>query len=216
MTFMRFTKNTLLVALWALLLLLCLYIYFENAVVYLFGYRSPRFGTSALDNQAWFVSHIAFASASLWLGPLQFWGVIRNRYRRFHRISGRVFVVCSLLAGLVALKLSVVYGAKCAGCTLSLLVLSLVWISFTALGFVAILRRRFEVHKNFMMRSYTCTLAFITIRVMAALPMAHWFPSVPAAELRVSTEWLSWVVPLLFVEIFLIGLPSLKKRVTAI
>jgi uncharacterized membrane protein len=210
------TKNTLIAMFWTGLLLLCLYLYFENAVVYLFGYRSERFGTSLLNNQVWFISHIIFASASLWLGPLQFWGVIRNRYTRFHRISGRVFVVCSLLAGLAALKLSLVYGTKCPGCSLSLLVLSSAWILFTLLGFAAILRRKFETHKHFMMRSYTCALAFVTIRVMTVLPMAQWFPSIPAGELRVTSEWLCWVVPLLFVEIFLIGLPSIRRQTRAV
>lgn len=195
---------------WSLVAVASVYFYLDNAVAYLFGYRSPRFGNTLLSNQLWFALHILAASLPFWLGPTQFSKTIRARYPRYHRIAGRLYVCGVLIAGLMSLKLSTL--SDCAGCRVPLATLSIVWLLLTGAAFAAILARNFVVHRHFMILSYTCTLAFITIRLIYELPDS-WFGFIESNEvLRTNFEWLCWVVPLVFAEIFIVGIPAIRQR----
>lgn len=197
---------------WMLVVAASFYFYLDNAIAYFFGYRSPRFGNTWLANQLWFTLHIVAASLPLWLGPIQFSATVRGRYPRYHRVAGRMYVGGVLVAGLMSIKLSTL--SDCAGCRVPLVTLSVVWLLVTGAAFAAILARNFAVHRHFMMLSYTCTLAFVTIRLVYELPGA-WFGFIENNEvLRTNFEWLCWVVPLLFVEVFVIGIPVIKRRRT--
>jgi len=50
--------------------------------------------------------HIVPGLLFMLLGPLQLSAAIRARYLRWHRLSGRVFVVCGLIIGFSALLMS--------------------------------------------------------------------------------------------------------------
>ena len=47
--------------------------------------------------------HLAGGFLFMVIGPMQFMAGIRNRWRRFHRVCGRIYIVCALLAGTMAL-----------------------------------------------------------------------------------------------------------------
>lgn len=113
---------------WAALILLSAGMYFENAVVYLFGYRNVRF----VGNEFWFVAHILGATCTLFLGPIQFWKSIRTKYIRYHRLAGKIYIIGSLIAGVAALRLSLIFG--CVGCRFSLFPLSILFILTTSLA----------------------------------------------------------------------------------
>ena len=211
----RISASTLLQTfLWIPILALSAYFYVANIVSYWDGYRNPRIGNSLLSNHLWFALHVTGASLVLWLGPMQFWAGVRNRFRRFHRYAGRAIVAGSLAASVSSLVLST--ANPCRGCAASLFTLSIVWFSFTAMGFVAARQRKFVAHREFMIRGYTCALAFVIVRVLGELPDAWWMYFAKVAEVRYTTlEWLGWVVPLMFVEVFFIRLPKLLSRAEA-
>src|SRR6266480_2509726 len=64
--------------------------------------------------------HIAPGLLFMMLGPLQFSSTIRARHLRWHRWSGRIFVICGLVIGISALVMSFgISGGVKSHCTAS-------------------------------------------------------------------------------------------------
>lgn len=196
-----------LVVFWALLILLSAYFYYDNAVVYLFGYRNPRFDA----NQLWFILHIAGATCSLFLGPIQFWKSIRTKYIRFHRIAGKIYIIGSLIAAAGAFRLALSFD--CVGCRYSLIPLSILFLLTTSLAWYAIRQKNITAHKQFMVRSYVCALAFVFVRLYQVLPLDFIFQPITSDDVfAVVVEWTFSILPLILVEIVMIWIPSIKKQ----
>jgi uncharacterized membrane protein len=204
-------RQIVTVVFWATILILSGYFYFENAVAYLFGYRNERFGDSFFRNQFWFAAHIIGASCSLFLGPIQFWKNIRTRYLRYHRIAGKIYIIGSLVAGASGLRLSLLND--CVGCRYSLFLLSLFYIFTTSAAWYSITRKNILAHQQFMVRSYTCALAFVFVRLYQIIPMDFLFGAIENPDTKgVVIEWIFSFMPLFVVEIAMIWLPSLRQK----
>lgn len=196
---------------WIAIIFLSLYFYFDNAIAYLYGYKSDRFGTTFFHNQVWFVAHIIGATFSIFLGPVQFWKFIRKKYIRYHRIAGKLYILGSLVAGLSALRLSLIND--CTGCRYPLFILSLLFILTTAMAWYAVKKRNILAHRQFMARSYTCALAFVFVRLYQVLPINFFFSAIEDPSVRRTVnEWFFSFVPLLLVEIWMAWIPSLQQH----
>lgn len=193
---------------WAALIIVSAFFYADNAVVYLFGYRNQRFA----GNEFWFLAHIAGATCSLFLGPMQFWKVLRNKYLRLHRIAGKVYIIGSLVAAVSAFRLALIFD--CVGCRYSLIPLSILFFFTTALAWYAVLQKNLVAHKQFMVRSYACALAFVFVRLYQVFPPIGklFAPITDDSVLAVVMEWTFSILPLLLVEIFMIWVPSLRQK----
>lgn len=202
----KINKSTLIVF-WALIILLSAYFYYDNAVVYLFGYRNPRFD----ENQLWFVLHIAGATCSLFLGPVQFWTFIRKKYIRFHRIAGKIYIIGSLIAAAGAFRLALSFN--CIGCRYSLIPLSILFFMTTSLAWYAIRQKNVTAHKQFMVRSYLCALAFVFVRLYQVIPIGFIFEPIKDDNvLAVVIEWTFSILPLVLAEIVMIWIPSIQSK----
>ena len=99
------------------------------------------------------------------LGPLQFNSRIRARHLRWHRLSGRIFVVCGLVIGITALVMS--FGMPAIGGVNQAAATTLFGTFFLfALGraFWLIRRREIDLHREWMIRAFAIGLAVATIR----------------------------------------------------
>ncbi len=191
---------------WTVLILLSASFYFDNAVAYLFGYRNERF----VDNQFWFVAHILGATCSLFLGPIQFWKSIRTKYIKYHRLAGKIYIIGTLIAAVSAFRLALIFD--CVGCRFSLVPLSVLLFITTAMAWYSIRKKNIIAHKQFMVRSYTCALAFVFVRLYQVIPMGFLFGIIEDTNVRsVVIEWLFSFMPIILVEIFMIWIPSLKQ-----
>lgn len=205
------TKKTLVVLLWTVVIILSGYFYYGDAIAYFFGYRNPRFGETLFQNQLWFAVHIAGATCSLFLGPIQFWKTVRIKYARFHRIAGKIYIIGSLVAAVCAFRLALIFD--CVGCRYSLIPLSVLFFVTTSLAWYAIKQRNIIAHKQFMVRSYVCALAFVFVRLYQVLPLDFIFQPIVSDEVfAVVLEWTFSILPLIVVEIFMIWIPSLGKQ----
>jgi Predicted membrane protein (DUF2306) len=89
-----------------------------------------------------------------------------------------------------------VFGAGLTG-------LGVAWVVTTGLAFLAINRHLYDQHKEWMIRSYVVTFAFVTFRALHA--------SLSAADVGTLHEqlavasWFCWAVPLLITEVILQG-----------
>ena len=109
--------------------------------------------------------HIVPGLLFMVLGPLQFSASIRARHLRWHRLSGRIFVVCGIVIGTSALVMSLamtaIGGINQAAATTLFATFFLIALSK---AFLHIRRREVALHREWMIRAFSIGLAVATIR----------------------------------------------------
>ena len=197
--------------LWAAIISLSLYFLFDNVIAYFFGYRSRLFGDSFFHNQVWVALHMGGGTLILLLGPVQFWNGFRKKYLHIHRFLGKVYLTGAALAGFSALGISLI--SSCLPCRISLFLLSVFMILSSALAWLSIKQCNIKAHRQFMVRSYVCALAFVTVRIDGIFPLDFLFSNIsdPTFRRTVNAYFFSFV-PLIIAEITMTWLPVLKKR----
>ena len=106
------------------------------------------------------------------LGALQFAPAFRQRHPGWHRASGRVLVVCGLIAALTGLWMTLVYpwpGGDGAALYIERLVFGFGMLLSILMAIYAIRRRRFAVHGEWMIRAYAIGMGAGT-QVLTHLP----------------------------------------------
>ena len=196
---------------WGLIITLSLYFFMDNVMAFLYGYRSKNFGNSLFQNQLWVVMHLVGGTMALLLGPTQFWPFIRNRYLYFHRTAGKMYMFGILLIGISAFRLSLT--SPCVPCRISLFLLTLFAVISTWLAWKAIKVRNIKVHRQMMVRSYVCVLAFVAVRLDGILPLDFLFGAIEDPTFRRTVnEYFFSFVPLIFAEIFMVWIPSVYYK----
>ena len=191
-------QRTLLLLLWSEIALLGARYLTRSALPY-FGLDAEGFGRLA-PHRAWLFAHIAGGMSALVLGPIQFWPGLRARALSLHRWIGRGYALGVLFAGLSAFHLAWYIEADEGGVFtgVSMDILAIAWLTATGLALRAILKRRVQEHREWMIRSYALTLAFVTIRWQL-----DWLAMVklgPASVVTPYVIWVAWGVPLAATE----------------
>jgi hypothetical protein len=84
-----------------------------------------------------------------------------------------------------------------------LFALATAWVTTTTLAYLAIKRSLIDQHKEWMIRSYVVTFAFVTFRVIQpSLQAAH--IGTPSEQFTVAA-WACWAVPLFITEFVIQG-----------
>ncbi|MFD9701835.1 DUF2306 domain-containing protein [Lentzea sp. NPDC059081] len=162
------------------------------------------------DNARFFASpvpvvvHAVTVSVYLVLGAFQFAPGFRRRRPGWHRVAGRVLVLCGLLGALSGLWMTVFYpkpadvGALLTGFRL---VFGTAWVMFLVLGFTAIRRRDVAGHRAWMVRGFAIGLGAGT----QALTMGPWIAAFgPLDQLTKAVLMLfSWLFNLAVAELVL-------------
>jgi len=184
----------------AVLILLSLYIGNTSVQRYLMGTEAgPAPVVANAFANPWLVIHVIGAVVALAVGPFQFIPAIRARWPRFHRATGYTYLAACAVGVPVGLILSFgttagpVAGAGFAA-------LALLTIYFTLQGLRTALARRFDEHREWMLRSYAMTAAGITLRLM--IPASFMLGLDFFAAYRV-IAWASWTVNLALVELYI-------------
>jgi len=149
------------------------------------------------------LTHIISGFFFMVTGPLQFLPAIRNRWPKFHRVTGRVYILASAVAGFSALAivpLLPVFGtftAKAASTFGALL-----FLLTTYLAYHQIRRREIRKHREWMLRSYALGLGIATFRVL--LPLLMMPPlRLPFPEAWDTVVWLGFAVNLFVAEVWI-------------
>lgn len=192
---------------WIAVLVISIYYFYDNVADYVVGSLSPR----KESEKWWLIVHFSGAACTLFLGPLQFWTYFRNRFRHWHRLAGKFYIGGSITSALMVFYLLSNYPLP--GAVLSLGLLAVIWLFTTVSAFWFALKKNFASHRQFMIRSYVCGLAFIFIRVLPEINnLTGLFDFMQDEEMRSTVyEWLCWVYPLLVVEFILVWWPSISK-----
>ena len=203
-------------AVWTIIIVLSLYFFMDNVIVFFYGYKSRIMGDSILNNQLFVVMHLVGGTMALLLGPTQFWPFIRNRFLPFHRFAGKTYMVGVALIGISAVRLSLI--SHCLPCRLSLFLLTVFAVLSTGFAWKAIKAGNTKVHRQMMVRSYICVLAFVSVRIDDIFPLDFLFGNIQDSTLRrVVNEYFFSFVPLLVAEVIMVWVPSVfYKRKKAI
>jgi uncharacterized membrane protein len=146
------------------------------------------------------IAHITAGGGALVTGFVQFWPKLRHHSPRIHRTIGTLYLLAILVSSICALILSVTTAYKVnLPYALSLQVWVGVWISSTFIAYYAAIRKRFEQHREWMIRSYIVTLAFIISGLALRLPFVQRLGSFE--EISPSLFWMGWAVPLYIYEL---------------
>ena len=195
---------------WSLIISLSVYFFLDNVIAYFYGYRGRIFGNSFFHNQVWVVAHMAGGTLTLLLGPMQFWKWLRTRYVQAHRMLGKLYMLGIGLACLSALRLSLI--SNCVPCRISLFLLSVFALVSTSFAWIAIRKKNIKAHRQFMVRSYVCVLAFVAVRIDDIFALDFLFGTVSDGLFRrVVNEYFFSFVPLILAEIFMVWIPSVFR-----
>jgi hypothetical protein len=166
-----------------------------------FGF-DPAYFKDFWPHRTRLIFHIAGGMLTLFCGPLQFWTGLRQRAMSFHRWTGKLYLLGVVVGAIGGYSLAVY--SKPQGYGLAIMVMCTAWVFTTAVSYSAILRGSVSLHKEWMIRSYLVTFAFVTIRfIIENLPSvtARLGGSLP--ERVINVVWISWLAPLAFYELIL-------------
>jgi hypothetical protein len=148
------------------------------------------------------IAHITAGGGALILGPMQFWGKFRVRYTKLHRWMGVAYLLAILVSAACAVILSftTAYEVNWAY-AFSAQVWAAVWIITTIIAYRAALQKKFVLHREWMMRSYIVTLAFIvsglTLKYLLKIGFGNF------EDISPSLFWMGWSVPLWVYQVVL-------------
>lgn len=159
------------------------------------------------SHKLWLAFHALTGGLALVIGPFQFMTAFRTRWPTAHRIAGKAYLVCVLLAGMGALSSTIMTTAGIAA-QVAFGLLNIGWMYSTYTAYRAARQLRFAVHRIWMIRSYALTFAAVLLRVFLMVGIViKWklFPAAPFDQIYTASLWSSFVVSLLFAEWFIIG-----------
>ncbi len=173
-----------------------------------FALNQQHFG-SFWPRRGWLLLHIGGGMVALMIGPFQLWMGLTGRRMPLHRVLGKVYMAVVVLSSIAAFYLALntdngwVFGAGLAG-------LGVAWLVTTGLGYISIRKSLLEQHKEWMIRSYVVTFAFVFFRMFVGATMAAGVGTLP--EQLAAASWFCWAVPLLINEAILQGRKIFSAR----
>ncbi|MBS0365697.1 MAG: DUF2306 domain-containing protein [Proteobacteria bacterium] len=168
---------------------------------YLTDYSLRSYSDYYWPRRGGLIAHLAGGAIAITTGLVQIWLGLTHRVSTLHRVLGRIYAGGVLLgsAGGFYLALTVPGPLPYAA---GLFMLCVAWVLTTGMALYAISTRRIVQHREWMLRSYTVTFAFVTYR-LASYWLRRWW-HVPDSDLADGIDtllaWACWAVPLLVAE----------------
>lgn len=150
------------------------------------------------------VAMLIFGAGALYIG----W---TRRQFRYHRWFGYAYLLLGGIGALFALVASVMAPHKPASLYIATGTLAAAWLAFAAMAWRAAHNRRFDSHRQWMVRSYVLSWTFVGCRLATMVDFYPWL----GAESVTAAIWVNWVVPILLCEIALqwqAGAPNRAKN----
>jgi uncharacterized membrane protein len=154
----------------------------------------PGFGAPLVDGlrgtARWaLAAHLAGSVIALGAGPWQLNAQLRNRAIGFHRLLGRAYVVGVLVGGAGGLILSP-RSQEGVVTHVGFGLLAVCWLACTLMGYREIRRGDDLAHRAWMIRSFSLTLAAVTLRIYLPLELVAGLSFHDAYRI---VSWLCWV-----------------------
>jgi uncharacterized membrane protein len=159
--------------------------------------------------------HIVPGLLFMLLGPLQFSSTIRARHLRWHRWSGRIFVICGVVIGTSALAMSfgmpAIGGFNQAAATT---LFATFFLFALCKAFWHIRRREAALHREWMIRAFSVGLAVATIRPIIGMFFAtSRLSGLTPHEFFGIAFWIGFVLHLITAEVWIHA--TMPRQITA-
>lgn len=197
------TKNIIFLI---LLILLALFSFLMLRIIW--RYSSLETGVGFLQLKQDYI-HISPWMAAFWIhvfssilvllaGFTQFSKLLLRKYPKLHRALGYIYVLDVLFITGPAGMLMSFYANGGIFSRIGFTLLSGLWISSTTLAWYYAVKRKFDKHRIFMIRSFALTLSAISLRLWKMFFAA--FTDVPPMDRYRIIAWLGWVLNLIIAE----------------
>ena len=185
------------------------------SLVFFVGFAVPylAFETDVLarfDGRTfWIVSHVLTGSIALFVGGPQLWMGLTGKTGTAHHKLGWIYLATIALSSITSFYLAVttnvswVFGLGLGG-------LGLAWVIAGTLALVAILKRNYFQHMEWMIRSYVVTLGFVFFRLFVGV--AEGLEVGTLIERLSAASWICWALPLLVTEATMQGKKIFSDR----
>jgi hypothetical protein len=149
--------------------------------------------------RGWLLTHIAGGLIALLVGPVQLWLGLHNVKMDVHRRLGLVYLAAVAIGSVGAFGLALqtdgglIFGS-------GLFFLGVAWVTTTGLAFVSIKKYLVDQHREWTIRSYVVTFAFVTFRAGQVALVGRGVDLATAIGIM---AWACWAIPLLATELIL-------------
>lgn len=190
-----------------------------TAIVWFVGYRLHYLTDYSLESYSSYywprrfglLAHVSGGVVAVAAGLVQIWLGLSDRVGPIHRRLGKVYVAGVLLGAAGGFYMALTIPGHLTY-KFGLFMLCVAWLITTAMAWYSIRRHLYAQHRDWMLRSYTVTFAFVTFRLAS-----YWLknlvavPDDPVAdEIDTLMAWACWAIPLLIAEP-LIQIRSLRR-----
>jgi uncharacterized membrane protein len=182
---------------------------FKDAIPYFLDFSSDQF-RRFWDFRWWLVLHISGGMVALVSGPFQFSTGLRRKHMKLHRRLGKLYLSAIAVGSSAAIYMGFTSAPSALGAAwgFALLMLAAAWITTSGMALLMIKRRMIDLHKEWMIRSYVVTFAFVTFRWLDEMPAIQ---NLFGDETLVTLMWVCWTIPLAVTEVVL-QLRRAKRR----
>ncbi len=145
------------------------------------------------------LGHSIGGLAMLGLGAAALYiGWTRKAFRR-HKWFGYCYLILGGSGAIFALVLSVQAPHLPRSLYMATGTLAAVWLAVAAMAWRAARNKRFDSHREWMIRSYVLTWTFVGCRLATMIDFYPWL----GPESTTAAIWINWIVPLVICEIAL-------------
>jgi uncharacterized membrane protein len=152
--------------LWIGLGLTTLFVFITSEVLLITDYPMYHaYRLQVIADRGLLIPHTLAGILALLIGPINFSSRIRQRYLKFHRVLGRIYVISVFIGAATGVALA--YGRPGFPGTSGQ---AAAWIVCTTAAFLTARNRHIVQHRQWMARSYAVTFTFISTRVLNLWP----------------------------------------------
>jgi uncharacterized membrane protein len=152
--------------LWIFLGLTALFVFVTSEVLLITDYSMYHaYRLQVIADRHLLIPHTLCGLIALLAGPVQFSSRFRQRYLKFHRVLGRIYVISVFIGAFTGIALAAgrpgLPGTSMQGAA---------WIVCTTAAFITARNRQIVQHRQWMARSYAVTFTFVSSRVLNLWP----------------------------------------------
>ena len=207
------TRDSHLLLILVLAALIAALLWFLPPKIHFFtDYSVASYSDYFWPRRAGLLAHLIGGALAISSGLVQIWLGLTGRTSALHRALGKVYASGVLVGSIGGFYMALTIPGHLPDSS-GLFMLCVAWVITTGMALYAIRTRHIEQHREWMLRSYTVTFAFVTARLSAQL-LRRWIHVADdpvADDIDYIVAWACWAVPLLIAEP-LIQLRAMRRR----
>ncbi len=165
--------------------------------------------------------HVIGCFFAITIGPLQFIKGFRNKYLKWHRNLGKLYIGSIFFLGVPTGGYMAIYANGGLGAQIGFTILTFLWLGTTYLAYKYVREGDITAHQHWMIRSYAVTFAAATLRFWTMLLSAYpeIFINIGILDVReaitVACAWLAWIPNMLVAEWLIYGKKTTSRKSAA-